>query len=228
MNIKFNKILFVEPDKITRAKLKGTAATVASLCIVCTLFFMASGCGRQESVPAEEGDGFYYVNEGKKQFYSISKDKVILKTKSETDAKNLCKHPVFLGASDIKFTHEDIDGWVIAIIDPQKTKLNDLMQIPEVVDATYAINIGPCVYYPTDMISVGFQHGYSPDHFVNHHELGESVKSIKQFFKDDPQIHIITFNAKMGDIIEISRRLYETGWFEFAMPIFFGGIILGI
>ena len=35
-------------------------STVAILCIVCVLFFMAAGCGRQESLPKEDEENSYY------------------------------------------------------------------------------------------------------------------------------------------------------------------------
>jgi hypothetical protein len=46
------KIPLVNPDKMTGAKLKGTVAAVATLCIVCAVFIatlLASGCKERES-----------------------------------------------------------------------------------------------------------------------------------------------------------------------------------
>jgi hypothetical protein len=48
---KYFKFQTVEPRKISGAKLKGTAATIASLCIVCAVFFaslLSSGCNEKE------------------------------------------------------------------------------------------------------------------------------------------------------------------------------------
>jgi hypothetical protein len=45
-----SNFLSVTPQKTTGAKLKGTVATFASLCIVCALFFIAPGCNKDESL----------------------------------------------------------------------------------------------------------------------------------------------------------------------------------
>jgi len=56
---KYLKNSLVKPPKRTGAKLKGTVAAIASLCIVCTVFFaslLASGCNEKEdSSKIEEG-----------------------------------------------------------------------------------------------------------------------------------------------------------------------------
>jgi len=61
---KISKNPLVKPPEKKWAQFKGTGATVASLCIVCTLFFATQSCGRQEAQSAEEAETpyYYYAN----------------------------------------------------------------------------------------------------------------------------------------------------------------------
>jgi len=57
---KISKNPLVKPPEKKWAQFKGTGATVAALCIVCTLFFATQSCGRQEAQSAEEAETPYY------------------------------------------------------------------------------------------------------------------------------------------------------------------------
>jgi len=75
---------------------------------------------------------FFYTDKGEKETFKIRKDKMILKTKSATDAKVLSNQAIFRSAYDVSY------DCVIATIDTFQIKLDDLKQRSDVVDATYA------------------------------------------------------------------------------------------
>lgn len=194
-----NKFFFAYMQKVT----------VAVLCIV---FFMASGCGKQNSVSDEDETDFYYGAGGEKQYFTIRKDKVILKCELEADANALANRDIFLSAN---VTGEH---WIFGSIDPPKTKLNDLLQIPEVVSATYGLGYSNgSVYYPIDRIAVQLTHGHTMEELFDATGLTNSVDSI-ELFSPHSELYVITLNVDLGDILPISRRLYETGWCVVAAP----------
>ena len=63
---------------------------------------------------------FYYSKNGKKELFTIRKDKVIIKTNSADDAKTLTKHEIFSYALAVGHV------WVLATADPLKTNLNTI------------------------------------------------------------------------------------------------------
>jgi len=57
--------------------------TVSTLCVVCALFFMAAGCGRQESSPVVDVENpyYFYDHEGEKVFLSLNTKYAFLSVK---------------------------------------------------------------------------------------------------------------------------------------------------
>ncbi|MDR2968477.1 MAG: hypothetical protein LBV32_02595 [Tannerellaceae bacterium] len=110
---------------------------------------------------ADIGEFFYTAYKGKKTFFNIRKDRVIIKTNSETEAKELCKQDVFLSdrpAYDVAYV------WVLASIDPEKTNLDDLLKLPGVVDATYGLECEDGIlHYPTNRIYIKLNEGLAPE-----------------------------------------------------------------
>ena len=160
---------------------------------------------------------FYYSSEapdGEKEYFSIRKERVIIKTKSETGAKTLSKQSVFRLAENFD------SNMVIAEIDTLKTTLNNLRQMPDIADAAYALEYADgTLHMPTDEIFVKFNEGYSPERVLESVGLGKSIEAI-ELFNPNHNIYLITLNVKLGEILQVCRTLFESGLCEFAEPSF--------
>ena len=156
----------------------------------------------------------YYTDKGEKLVFNIRKDKVIIKTKSDADAKELTKQDIFLSDRPAY----DVAGcWVIATIDSVKTQLNDIMQLSGVVDAAYGLEYGKDLHYPSNQI---FLQCSAPEDVLARIGLAKNVESI-ELINPYSTIYLITLNVKLGDIVKICRNLYESGLCHFAEPVFF-------
>ena len=162
-------------------------------------------------------DFFYnvlYNGEVKKDYLTTVRDKVILKTNSETKAEELSKSDIFLLAYDVAYI------WVIATINPKATNLSDLIKMKGVVDAAYGIKDNNGVRYLSDQISVQFKEGQSPENVLQKVGLTKSVISI-ELIDSFSEIYLITLNVNLGDIPTVCRYLFKSGLCEFAEPSFF-------
>jgi len=220
---KYFKNSLVKPPKRTGAKLKGTVAAVAAMCIACTLFFTAPGCriqvGDGQEVSGTDpltSSDFYYNEQGEMQNFTVCKDKVMIKTKSEADAKELCNQSLFRSADIVNFV------FVLASIDPTKTKLDDLLKRSDVVSATYGLKYldGSTIQYPNGEIFVKCKEEHSVEKLLNDTGLNENVESM-ELFRPETKIYLISLNVNLGDIFAACRKLFETGFCEFAEPSFF-------
>jgi hypothetical protein len=155
---------------------------------------------------------FYYTDKGEKETFKIRKDKVILKTKSEAIAKTLSKDAIF-------HTAYNMHDWVIASIDTLQIKLDGLlMQRTDIVDAAYALEYSnDAFYYSTGQIAVKLKKGYSIEKLLNETGLNKNIESI-ELFDTYSELYVINLNVKLGEILQVSRSLYETGLFEIAAP----------
>ena len=157
---------------------------------------------------------FYYSSDGEKISLKIRKDRVILKAISEDEAKTLSMQACFIMAYYVS------DDWVIAAIDTSKMGLDELMQRQDVVDGTYALEGDDgTLYMPTYQIFVKFKEGQSPKKVFDDVDLSKNVETIGLFI-ENAEIYRITLNVKLGDILQICRNLFESGWCEFAEPSF--------
>ena len=194
-------------------------------CMVCGLLLIAFSCGKDNLDSDDPSNDFFlydnkgnpydffYGDEGKKEILSVRKDKVIIITETEVDAKALIEKSVFSQAYN---TGER----VMATIDPKKTHLGDLWKMPGVVDATYGLEyVDGTLQYPKNVIYAIFAEGYTPEEVLDAAGLIESVEDIElrdPFYKG----YYITLNAKLGDILRISRDLFEMGLCIAAQPSF--------
>ena len=194
--------------------------TVATLCMVSVMFCMATGCDKHDSPPEESikidiygGEDFYcHSREGNKENFKIRKDRAIIKTRSAEDAKALCGQNIFLFASDVMYV------WVIAVIDPSITTLDDMMQLPGVVDAAYALEYADgddTLYYTTNKISVVCKDGYSVEDILDQTDSTDSFEEIYKPYSNLFSYRII-FNTKISDDLRISRVLFESKLCEWA------------
>jgi hypothetical protein len=175
----------------------------------------AFSCRTEAQNPSDvEETDFFYTDAGEKEFFKVRKDKLVLKCQSADDAKALCKESVFLSAYDVNYV------WVIGTINPQKTTLDDLLKIPQVVDATYGLEYKDgTLHYPTDKIYVKFKDGKSPEGVIAESDLAENVVTI-ELVDEFHQGYLITLNAPLGNILQICRNLFESGLCNSASPSF--------
>ena len=168
--------------------------------------------------PINEDDttDFYYNILGEKVIFKIRKDKVAVLCKSLTDAAALYKNPVFISAICIGSVGQD---YVIGTIDPEKTKLDYFLMMPEVVGATYGLqyNNDTSLYYPCNHICVKLKEGYSIKEALDKVGLTKSVIRINV----STTSYMINLDVKLGDILRISRMLFESGSCEYAEPGFY-------
>ena len=231
MNTSVNK-----KSAFQEARLNYTAAML--LCMVTMMFFAATGCGKHEaSSPTEDeveynfptedevesdsptGDevesdsptedeveyDFYYTGVGEKEIFTIRKDKVIIKTDSEADAKALIENEIFQFAYTVGYT------WVLATIDPKKTTLDDLLKIEGVVDATYGLEyVDGSFAYPKNQIALICKEDQPLETVLEFVGLTKNVEVI-ELFNPNSGLYLITLYAKLGNILKISRDLYESG-----------------
>ena len=194
--------------------------TVATLCILCAMFFMASGCGKFNSSP-EDGENedleaatdFYYYENGEKATFNVRSDRVILKCKYEDEAKALSEESFFTSAYIVEYV------WVITTINPSKVKLDDLLKRPDVVSATCGLEYADgTMQFPTDRIYVKFKEGLSPENVLNDTGLVKYAESITLFNKNH-NAYMITLNIGIGDILQMCRDLFESGLFKCVEPL---------
>ena len=173
------------------------------------LLFCASGCDKYEfdlnSILDDmnsKGEVFRYNENGEKSYFNVRKDRVIIKTESREEAARLCKDDIFLSAYDA-------DMWVIGAIDPQKTTINDLLNIPLVLDATYGLVEmgGKTMCYPTNMLYAKFNKGYSAEQVFKKLKLTEYIVSISPYNSTGYNIII---NADLKNILNICRYINES------------------
>ena len=153
---------------------------------------------------------FHYLTDWRKQYYKIRKDKVILKARTETEAKTLAEQPLFIEA-------HNIGNLVLATIDPLQIKLSDLLQRLDVVTATYGLEDGIYLLYPTDEIFVKCKNGQSIEKVLDNAGLTQQIVAM-ELFNENHEIYLIRLNVNLSEILPICRNLYETGMCEFAEP----------
>jgi len=197
--------------------------TVSTLCVVCTLFFMASGCAKQDSDSRDLDfplSDYYYTGQDEVISLTVSYDKVIIKAKSANDAKELCRQSIFSSAYQVGFD-DDARFHVIATVNPSKTKLGDLLKRPEVVNAAYGLkSIDGSLHYPNDVIFVKFKEGQSPDKVFESAGLSKKVVSV-ELFDSFSVIYRVTLDIPFSDVLSTCRKIFESGLCEFAEPSFF-------
>ena len=140
---------------------------------------------------------------------NIRKDKVIVKTRSNAEAKELSKKDIFLSDRPAY----DIDVFVIATIDPSKTNLNDLLKIHGVIDAAYGMEYENVMHYPSNKIFIQLKKGLS---VLDLDIDSESIELINPFDK----IYLVTLNIKLDEVLNTCKYLSDSGICEFAEPSF--------
>ena len=214
---KTNKIPFAR--KIAKKK-----ETVTILSIVCSLFFITASCGKSDFGVDADGDplydfylytnrgkpyNYYYGVDGKKEIFNIRKDKVVI-------------YPNFLAdttGQDALISADTVAGWILATVEPKKTKLEDLWKMEWVMAATYALEYADntTLLYPQNKIYIKTNKGLSPEEAFKKTGLTDKVMKIELFDKYN-QGYIVTTNVNMSYLFRFCRKLYESGVFECAEP----------
>jgi len=184
------------------------------LCVVCTLLFFPSGCSTKSSEEMNSGADFFYGENGKNEYFKITKNKVIIKTKSAEESEVLINQSTFISAYNVGF-------WVFATIDPLKTQLEDLLKKEFIVDATYGLEYADgTIQYPSDVIFVKCKEGIFIENILESNGLSINVEEIN-IIDVISEIYEITLNVRLSDILLICRLLYESNMCTFAEPSFF-------
>ena len=192
--------------------------TVVTLCIAIMLFSAVTSCENKDSkgddlsLPLYES---YYSSLGVEETLTVRNDRVIMKTKPGTDAKALIGQSIFRSAHDLG------QGWVIASIDPKKTKIDGLKKMTEVDDAVCGlVHVDGTMLYPSDRIFVKFNEKEEPAKILENAGLSKNVVTI-DLLNAQSDIYQITLNVKLERILPFCRELYETGLCRFAEPSFY-------
>ncbi|MDR1670891.1 MAG: S8 family serine peptidase [Alistipes sp.] len=201
----------------TNVRKLSTIALLLSVCLVsCTQDFkettVLQNVAAQGSTGISADVDFFYSGNGEKVSFNIRKDKVIIKAHSEAKAKELAQQPVFLS------THYIGDIWMLALIDPAKTTLDVLLDLPGVVDATFGLEYADgTIKYPTDVIYVNSRDEMSIEKDLREIGLSKNIKSIELFNSYSKGYNIKT-DVKLGDVLRICRKLSESGLYKNAEP----------
>jgi subtilisin family serine protease len=157
---------------------------------------------------------FFYSEKGRRKEFKIRKDKVLLHTKSISDAKRIASQPIFLSAYNLS------DARVIATIDALKISIEELLQIQDVTDAAYfPESSGGALHAPTNQIFVKPKKGLVIKELIEKSRLNGIVETIK-LIDDTNEIYLVTLDIKIGETLALTRQLFESGLFEFAEPSF--------
>ena len=192
------------------------------LSVILLVLIAGFSCKKNESDKYLETDFYYSKMEGSEGFYekhfSIRKDKVIVKCNSESESQALTQQTVF------SFAYET-GNWVIGTIDPKNTKLDDLTNRSDVIDAIYGLEyVDGTLQYLTDQILVKFKDEQKPETVFAAIGLAENVEAI-ELFDAYSETYLITLNVKLNEILHICRSLFKEGLCEFAEPSFFREIV---
>jgi hypothetical protein len=157
---------------------------------------------------------FFYSSNGEKVWFNIRKDKVILKSKSTIGTQRILQQT---GISSAYSFNEDK---VIATIDTLITMIDALAQNADVADATYFLEYADGILQaPTDKIFVKLKKAQSLDSLFDKIGFSENIVSTT-LINPHHGIYSVTLNVKLGDVLSITRELFETDLFEFVEPSF--------
>ena len=169
-----------------------------------------------------EADYFYGNNE-KKEWFAVRKDFVLMHCKSDADARALCE----------KFTWavclpEHNPVFVMARINPLQTKLDDLLQIPEVLSAAYGLERAELIMgyrsvrFPMNSIEIKLKEDQTPEHILDEAGLTEYIEEITLSYGLGD--YLVILNIELSEILRISRDLVESGLCVRAVPRLIGGV----
>jgi len=157
---------------------------------------------------------FLYTTDGKMKSYKIRKDKVLLQCRPETDRELFFNRSVFTSA------FEFIDNLMMVTIDTLHINLAHLKRMPEVTDAVYALEYEEgTLQMPSYNISIKMKAGHPVEEVLKKVGLDRQIENIT-LSNPHREIYRVKLNLSLENIFPICRKLYETGWCQFAEPYF--------
>ena len=156
---------------------------------------------------------FYYLGDGKRVDCKIKKDMVVFKCQPQTDIDALVEQDLFT------FVHRYRKDLVIATIDTLKSNLEIVKNHRDISDVTYALECSGEIQMPNGNIFLRMKGGISPETLLDDAGLTPLVEKV-ELFNPYSQIYKVCLNVPLGDILQISRDLYELNRCEFVEPSF--------
>jgi len=159
---------------------------------------------------------FFYTANGKETF-KVRKDRIVIRA---TPVENVNALSALSTHTALLSTHMVGYDMLIATIDTLNSTLEDLRQVSNIADATFALEYADgTVQMPTNRIFVQFKEGQTPENVFNFLGLRESIKAIELINEFDG-IYMITLNVRLDDILRICRDLFRSNLVVFAEPVF--------
>jgi hypothetical protein len=158
---------------------------------------------------------FFYHSTGEKQYLKVRKYLVIIYAESEAAVMELTKQPALRAGTYGLYTN-----FVISAIDPDETDLDDIMQMPGVVDVIWGLEYDDgALQFVTGMFYVEFKDGTVPEDALEELDLLNNVVSMELSNKYHNGWRI-ALDVKLSDNLTVCRTVYESGLFVAAEPSF--------
>jgi subtilisin family serine protease len=157
---------------------------------------------------------FFYSLDGKKEHFTIRKNKIIIKAKSSISRQKILQQPM------LKSTNIIYDNFLITTIDSATTKINELLKNDDIADAYYVLeHADGTLQSPTNKIFVKPLKEVSIKNIILKNGLSTKIEALN-LINSIENIYMLTLDIKMKDVLLLCRSLYETGTVEFAEPSF--------
>ena len=174
---------------------------------------------------------YYYNTNGEKEWLGVRKDYIVIKCKSKNDATELFNElwhePYFSAAWGGAYYEEwncESRKIVYAMVKPLQGVLENIMQKPQVISVTYGLepikSDNKTVCFSRGYIEVKPKEGITIEQILN--ELGITGYTFElPVDSNAPSLLFdgtFIFFEKNLNILEMSRKIYESGKCEFAIP----------
>jgi len=168
---------------------------------------------------------FYYLQNGEKRHLAIRKDYVGILCKSDADAEILQKEPFLLASWYLS----QVKPFMMAVVNPLQTNIDFLLTRQEVVSAIYQMENFPYnpnirrIEFPKNCIQVKFKEEIAPEFVFE--KLGYTEQIDEVVYNPHLNFYTIQFKVALSEMLKISRVFYESGYCEYAVPEFVGGVL---
>ena len=155
---------------------------------------------------------FVYTATGRKEYFKVRKDMMLITAKSDQSANNLLKQAVF------DSVYVQIGKQLIVIVDSIKIKMADIEQNKDISGMSYILEYDHVLHAADDVVFVKCKKDKKIDQVIDMVGLREHIDHI-ELINEISQIYSVTFDAPRNTLF-IAQQLYETGLCEFAEPSF--------
>jgi len=182
-------------------KLKGNVFLLLS-----AFYFLLTGVFAQTD--------FFYGMNGEKAYLKIKKDMALLKCQPETKTETLLAQSFFTSAFHVQ------ENLFIANLDTLRMNLQQAKKTPNIEDVTYALESKDgTILFPTYDIVVQMKEGRKIEEMLDKTGFSPKINTIILINKY-LNAYVVNLKVALGDILQISRNLYETGECNAASPSF--------